>query len=199
MRRNLYRLSALLLAALISAVALGPAPAGAAASGTNGFKGEIPCPTDPNIRWEQVLFVLVGYQYSNISATSTFFASDGRTVENGLDQTISATFTSSKSLTTSVTVSVGSAVQLTEQLKFSIDTSIVASRTTAIGVNATLNVPPRTRTTGLYGVHGYNVTFDALKIHKIGKKCYVGDGIPVHLTTKAPTYVEGWQFSSVSI
>jgi hypothetical protein len=200
MRRTLYRLTAAVLAALTAAVALVPTPASAAPAGTNEFRGEIPCPTDPNIRWVRTLIVYIGYQYSNIAATSTFFASDGRTVENQLDQTISANFTSSQSRTTTVSTEFGTSSQLTEKLQFTVSSSIVMARTTAIGVNATLDVPPRTRTTGLYGIHGFIVNYAALRIVKFKNKCYVGDNpVPVPATTNAPTFVEGWQFSSVAI
>jgi hypothetical protein len=200
MRRTLYRLSAIVLAALMAAVAIVPSPASAAPAGTNEFRGEIPCPNDPNIRWTRTLVFYFGYQYSNINATSTFFASDGRTVENQLDQTISANFTSSQTRTTTVTTEFGTSSQLAEKLQLTVSTSIVMTRTTAIGVNATLDVPPRTRTTGLYGIHGYFVTYAALRILKYKNKCYVGDNpVPVPAATNAPTFVEGWQFSSVAI
>jgi len=199
MRRHLYRLSAVVLAALISTVAALPSPASAAPARPDEFRGEIPCPTDPNIRWSRTLIFYIGVQYSNISAVSTFFASDGRTVENQLDQAISATFTSAQTRTTSVTVSLGTTNQLTEKLQYTVSAQIVAMRSTAIGVDATVSVPPRTRTTGLYGLHGYIVNYDALKILKVKDKCYVGDGVVQHATTNAPTFVEGWQFTSVGI
>jgi len=200
MRRNLYRLSAIAVAALISAVAVVPTPASAAPPRPDGFTGEIPCPTDPNIRWNKELVLIhIGVQYSNISAASTFFPSDGRTVENTLDQTISATFTAAQTRTTTVTVSIGTADQLTEKLKYTVDTKIEIMRSTAIGINATVDIPARTRTTGLYGIHGYTVNYDALKIFKLGKKCYTNGGVPVPSTTSAPTFVEGWQFSSVPV
>jgi len=198
MRRNLYRLSAILLAALILAVV--GTPASASPANLDGFTGEIPCPTDPNIRWNKELVLIhIGVQYSNISATSTFFASDGRVVENTLDQPVSATFTAAQTRTTSVSVSMGTAVQLTEKLRNTVDTRIEISRSTAIGINATVNVPPRTRTTGLYGIHGYVINYDALKILRLGKKCYTNGLVPQPATTNAPTFVEGWQFSSVPV
>ena len=90
--------------------------------------------------------------------------------------------------------------ELTEKLQFTVSSEIVATRTTAIGINATLDVPPHTRTTGLYGIHGYYVTYTALRIVKYKNKCYVGDNPePVPAATNAPTFVEGWQFSSVAI
>jgi len=201
MRRHLYRrLPAVIVAALIAAVAMVPTPASAAPVGPDGFTGQIPCPDDPNIRWNKELVLIhIGIQYSNISATSMFFASDGRIVENTLDQTVSATFTAAQTRTTSVTVSVGTADQLTEKLKYTVDTRIEITRSTAIGINATVDVPPRTRTTGLYGIHGYTVNYDALRIYRLGKKCYTNGGVPMPATTSAPTFVEGWQFSSVAI
>jgi len=200
MRRSLYRLSAIVLAALISAVAVAPTPASAAPPQTDEFRGEIPCPTDPNIRWTRTLVFYIGYQYSNINATATFFASDGRVVENTLDQTVSATFTAAQTRTTTVSVSMGTSAQLTEKLQFTVDTRIEMTRSTAIGINATVDVPPRTRTTGLYGIQGYVVDYDALRILKYKNRCYVGDNpVPVRSTTNAPTFIEGWQFSSVGI
>ena len=201
MRPRLYRLSAVIVAASIAAVAMVPPPANAASATAGGFTGEIPCPTDPNIRWNKELVLIhIGVQYSNISATSMFFASDGRVVENTLDQTVSATFTAAQTRTTTVSVSMGTSAQLTEKLQYTVDARIEITRSTAIGINATVNVPPRMRTTGLYGIQGYVVVYDTLRILMYKNRCYVGDNpVPVRATTNAPTFVEGWQFTSVAI
>jgi hypothetical protein len=200
MRRYLHRLSAVVLAALLSAVAVVPTPTNAATARPDAASTPIACPTDPNIRWINQVIYRYGIQYINISGTPTFFSSDGRTVENGLDQTISATFKAERSRTTTITVSAGTTDQLTEKLQVTLDSSIVSARTTTIGITVAVDVPPHTRTTGLYGVHGYTVNYDYLVIQKKVKNntCFlVGD--PVHATTNAPTVVEGWQFSSVPI
>lgn len=209
MRLHLYRSSAVVLAALIAlAVAV---PAQANAVGGTGAEGlpasiakagadvvDIPCPTDPNIRWGKGPFgVYVGVQYTIISSTPTFYASDGRAVDNLLTEAISATFTASQSRTTTVTVTSGTSAQLTEKLQYTVSTSIVIQRSTAIGVSVTANVPAHTRLTGLYGIDGYDIVFDSTGIVKRKGKCQAFP--PTRGSTSAPTFIEGWRFSSIAI
>ena len=157
------------------------------------------CPIDQNVRWTKGPFgsFYVGYRYTVISATPTFFPSDGRAVDNLLSDPISGVFTSTVSRVVQVTVSAGSSVQLTEVMQANVSTSIMVSRTTAIGVNVTVTVPPRTRVTGFYGVDGYDVVYDAQQIVLIGGSCLYGS--VVRFTTSAPTFVEGWRFTSTPL
>jgi hypothetical protein len=196
MRRHLYRTCAIAVAALVSAVVAVPAPASAAPAGTAAVV-DIPCPTDPNIRWARIFNVYIGVQYTIVSSTPTFYASDGRAVDNLLTEPISATFTATQTRTTTVTVTVGYSYQLTEKLQTEVSVQILGTRTTAIGVEATANVPPRTRLTGLYGIDGYDVVYDALRIVKQNNRCQAFT--PERFTTAAPTFVEGWRFSSTPL
>lgn len=209
MTRSLHRACAVVVSAVLAAVFVYPGQANADSaipdantpSGVPVGIDEV-CPNDPNIRWEDFtippgLRVEIGIMYTIVSSTPTFFVSDGRTVQNHLDQPISATFTSSQTRTVSVTVSMGTSAQLTEKLQSSINVSIQRSRSTAIGVNATLTVNPHTRVTGQYGVEGFRVVYDATQIWRFGGEC-----LPVEVvrsTTDAPTVVEGWRFTSAPI
>lgn len=210
MRLTLHRTSALVLSALVAAVVAVPTPASAAGRGSGDARSaagalgravvDIPCPTDPNIRWVKLPFVSgahTGVQYTVISATPAFYASDGRAVDNLLTEPISATFTAAQTRTTTVTVTTGTAAQLTEKLQYTVSTSIMIQRSTAIGVSATATVPPRTRLTGLYGIDGYDVVFDSQGIVRRNGRCQAFP--PKRESTSAPTFVEGWRFSSISL
>ena len=82
-------------------------------------------------------------------------------------------------------------------MQSNVSTSIMVSRTTAIGVNVTATVPPRTRVTGLYGVDGYDIVYDAQQIVLIGGGCLYGS--TARASTSAPTFVEGWRFTSTPL
>jgi hypothetical protein len=195
MRLNLYRTTAVVLAAVATFVVTVPTPA--SAGGTDVV--DIPCPTDPNIRWSKLPFTSaqLGVQYTIISATPTFYASDGRAVDNLLSESVSATFTASQTRTTTITVTTGTSSQLTEKLQYTVSQSIVLSRSTAIGVSVTATVPPRTRMTGLYGIDGYDVVFDSQGIVRRNGRCQAFS--PTRESTSAPTFVEGWRFSSIAL
>lgn len=207
MTRSLHRACAVLVAAVLSAVFVHPGQANAdsaipyadPASGGPVILDHT-CPDDPNIRWNRINNwpLELGVMYTVVSATPKFFVSDGRLVENRLDQSISATFTSSQSRTFSVTVSIGTSAQLTDKLQSTINVSIQRQRTTAIGVNATVTVNPHTRVTGLYGVEGFRVVYDATSMWRVGgEECSTIE--VVRSATDAPTVVEGWRFTSAPI
>jgi hypothetical protein len=135
-------------------------------------------------------------QYTLVSATPTFNASDGRFVDNGLDQTIPATFTSSQSRTFSIVVSVGVDREVGDFLKVNVSSQITQSRTTAIGVNVTVNVPPRSTVLGEYGIRAFDVVYDVHTIKKYIGRCY--DEGTQRGSTNAPTIAEGWRFTVTS-
>ncbi|WP_189161936.1 hypothetical protein [Sphaerisporangium melleum] len=164
---------------------------------------QISCPTDPNIVWRLTFYgrtpYLEGYRYTAISTTPTFNVSDARVVDNALDSPINATFTSSQSRTWRISVTVGVTAELTSYLQTNVSTQIVQERTTAIGVNASLVVPPHSRVTGQYGVQAYDVAYDAQKYwswpantSKPREKCW--DQGTQRGATNAPTVTEGWRF-----
>jgi hypothetical protein len=184
------------LTALITGAAVLAVPGAASAA---PFGPQIPCPTDPGIVWKKELaqphiVVWAGYRYSVYSATLRFGASDGRVVDNTFDFPVEATFTSQQSQRFAISVTVGSSTQFGEQLRTEVSTNIVMERTTAIGVNASFTVPPRTRVTGLYGMEVYDISYTAQKVWSLlsRSKCY--DQGTVSGSTVAPTIVEGWRF-----
>jgi hypothetical protein len=193
-----------MVAALSAALIVSPSPAGAAEPSADdlramqGSPGIMEaCPTDQNVRWSRILTFYVGHRYTVISSTPTFYASDGTAVDNFLSDPVTATFTSSVSRTTTITVTAGSSVQLLEVLQFNVSVSIVNSRTTAIGVNVTATVPPLTRVTGLYGVDGYDVVYDTQLILRQGTNCQYGE--VRRGSTAAPTFIEGWRFTATPL
>jgi hypothetical protein len=208
MGRILRRLSAIVVAPLFAVVIASPSAASAAEPSADEVKkmlgrsvimDQCPAPNDPTVRWTRLFggIVLFGFRYIVISSTPAFYASDGRAVDNLLTDPVSATFTSSVSHTTTLTTTVGNSAQFLSVLQTTVSTSIVDSRTTAIGVNATVTVPPRTRVTGLYGIDGFDIVYEAQVIFRDGGNCTYGElrrGF-----TQAPTFVEGWRFSSIPI
>jgi len=199
-RRGLRLVAVIVLGSLTTGMGLAVTTTPANAAETIGPRTT--CPNDPTIVWRgpfaatRNLPVFEGVRYTILAATPTFYASDGRVVENNLDSPISATFTSSQSQTYTVTVNVGFTSQLVQNLQTSVSTSITSSRTTAIGVNAAVTVPPHSRVLGLYGVEAYDVTYDAHRVwrHAGNSSVCFDQGIR-RGSTPAPTIVEGWRFS----
>jgi hypothetical protein len=149
-------------------------------------------PARPPI-WEGVVYTLQ-------TVTPTFNVSDARSVGNQLDTPVSATFTSQQSKTYSLSVTVGSSASLWGFLTANVSATIVQSRTTSLGVSATVTVPPHGQVNGLYGVDAYIVTYDAHKYWHIGSsppkagdRSCVDKGLVTGQSTNAPTYVEGWR------
>lgn len=132
--------------------------------------------------------------YTLISAIPTFNVSDARSVDNGLDSPISATFKSEQSRTYTITTSAGTTASLMGFLTANVSATITQSRTTAIGVSSTVTVPARSRVLGEYGVDAYIVTYDVQSYGTLdGKKCN-DNGSPVRETRNAPTIIETWRF-----
>ncbi|MFC4588953.1 hypothetical protein [Sphaerisporangium corydalis] len=190
------------LAALISGLGIVTTPGVAHAT---DFGPVITCPSDPNIVWRQFTIGRVpyyeGYRYTAVSAASTFNVSDARVVDNTLaDTPITATFTSSQSRTFRIiiTATVGTTAELTKSLQASVSTQIVQERTTAIGVNASLVVAPRTRVTGQYGIQAFDVVYNVQTVRAWPAipngftRCW--DQGSQQGTTNAPTLTEGWRF-----
>lgn len=194
------------LAALSSAVVLAtPAPASAApVTPDRCTSGCVPCPS--GVTWHvwfkfgSIRFY-EGFQYTIVSATPTFFASDARQVANNLDTDITVTLTSQKSRTFSITTTVGFARELTQQLTINVSTQIVESRTTAIGVNVQATVPPHRSILGEYGVHGYSVVYNVRRWladnESLPQGICSGGAAQNGLTASAPTFVEGWRISLI--
>jgi hypothetical protein len=141
-----------------------------------------------------------GYVYTLRTVTPTFNVSDARTVSNQLDTPATATFTSQQSRTYSISVTAGTSASLFGFLTANVSATIVQSRTTSLGVSATVTVPPHGQVNGLYGVDAYNITYDAHKYWHIGssapkpgdRSCADG-GTVSGQSTNAPTYLEGWR------
>lgn len=196
MRRIVLSVITLLLSALTFALA----PGTAAGQVTGAFGPEIPCPTDPNIVWRSKVFARnvvgqEGVQYNILSSSPVFVVGESRFVDNPLDVPISATFTSSQSTTITVSVIVGTTAQFVDKLQRSISVNITVSRTTSIGVNATVEVPPHRRITGMYGTEAFNVGYSGQVVWKspTGHKCW--DRGTQSSGTTAPTTSEGWRFA----
>jgi hypothetical protein len=169
------------------------------------FGPSIACPNDPNIVWilkafalgRAPIIVLVGTYYTIVSSTPTFYVSDARVVENGLDTPVNVTLTSSQSMTFGITVSAGTSSQLVDKLQTTVNVSITAQRTTSIGVAVTATVPEHSWVLGQYGVEGYSIVYDAQTIWKTrdGRSCT--DQGTQRTTTAAPTVVEGWRLTAM--
>jgi hypothetical protein len=193
------RIALLVLAALLSGIVPMLAPGTAAATSSGAFGPEIPCPTDPNIIWRRITLsrnVLgwEGIHYNVLSATSFFAVSDSRFVDNGLDVPIQATFTSQQSATVTITVTIGTAAQLADKLQRTVSFAIQISRTTSIGVSATVTVPPHSRITGEYGTEAYNVSYTGQVVWKRNDGSLCWDRGTRSGATAAPTSNEGWRF-----
>ncbi|MGN9913236.1 hypothetical protein ACTMTJ_37420 [Phytohabitans sp. LJ34] len=195
--------------AALVAVAAGVATLVAPTPAHAGLYGpDIACPTDPGIVWKvraasRNVLVWEGVNYTINSASPTFAVSDGRVVDNTLTSPIDATFTSSVSNTFTVTVTLGTSAQLTEKLQSTVSVQIVQSRTTQIGINATVTVPPQSRVVGRYGVEVFNVaytgqlvwqSYNAQRPGGFGGHCWERSNVAG--STVAPTVLEGWRFST---
>lgn len=185
---------------LLSALTASLAPGVVVAQVNGAFGPEIPCPTDPNIIWRSKVFArnlvgLEGVQYNILSYSPTFVVGESRFVDNPLDAPISATFTSSQSTTITVSVTVGTTAQFVDKLQRTISVQILMSRTTSIGVNATVEVPPHRRITGMYGTEAFGVSYSGQVVWKngTGSKCW--DRGTQSGSTTAPTVNEGWRFA----
>lgn len=189
---------------------IGVAPASAATARPAGatpnscVSGCGPCPQGVTWHvkvWPFIGAIYTGFVYSVNSATPTFLASDARQVSNGLSTPITVTLTSQVSQTYQITTTTGYANELTDTLTVNVSTAIVASRTTAIGVNVQATVPPLSSILGEYGLHGYNVNYDVTPYISTGQDfprnvCSRQD-TQRGLTATAPTHVEGWRITQL--
>jgi hypothetical protein len=180
---------AALLASLV--VVLGGGTPASAASG-------VAC---PDVQWVSIggrPIMFRGWVYTLYVVTPAFNVSDARTVDNTLDVPATATFTSQKSQTYTVTVNAGLSATFLKFVTLNVSGNIVKSRTTTIGVTATTTVAPHSRVDGLYGVEAYNITYSAHQYRVIGslpdpgeRKC-IDEGVKDG-STNTPTNVEGWR------
>jgi hypothetical protein len=141
------------------------------------------------------------YEFGFMSSEPTFNISDTRIAVNNLDTPASATFTSQKSKTWTITVKVDAQRKFGEFLQFTVTTMFAWSQTTQVGVAVTATVPPHSTVRGDYGVSAFNVTsWDHVvqwrRSHirgAISDYCVEGSG-PV--TRNVPTTSEGWQLTA---
>ena len=186
-RRRLGTLVALCTVISACVVALAPAPAQAATNPL--WQCPFPqqhLPLDPNY---------VGYvkQFALVSSQPTFDVAESRVVINDTDTVASATFTTQRSQTFTLQVSVGaSASGLLDFLTVNVSASIVLSRTTAVGVSTTGQVPPHSRLIGEYGIQAFDVTYDVVTYQILAHVACKSVGSE-RFTTNAPTALEGWR------
>jgi hypothetical protein len=130
-----------------------------------------------------------------LASTRIFIKSDGRDVLNELDFPVSATFTSSVSKTH--TVSQTTTHEYTTQtligtFRRSVADTVTDTKTTQIGISATVAVPPHSLLIGEYGIILYDIVYDS---HLIFKKSNVCKRVNLeHTFTTAPTVDESWRF-----
>jgi hypothetical protein len=154
------------------------------------------------VTWHSVFGgIYIGFQYVVHSATPTFFASDARQVYNGLSTPVTVTVNSQTSRTHTVTTTFGYSADLLQVLHTNVSWSIVNSTTTAIGVTVQATVPPSGTILAEYGMHGYNIVYDATRYLTTSSDlsrniCGMGSS-QYNLTTVGPTIVEGWRITSM--
>ena len=137
-------------------------------------------------------FVWEYYRYYLLSVAPQFRVSDGRSLDNQTDAVASYTITSQVSVTYQVTVTYGVQAQFMNVLTTNVSSSVVASRTTQIGVVISVNVPPRTKLIAEYGVDGYDVSSGTAAWRTTdGRWCEEWGWYPVQ--NFVPTVNEGWR------
>lgn len=183
----------------------GTTPGRLATAAVEGVRWNIPetsCAPLGDVQWRRFFSTAhLGYKYRIVTATPVFYVSDSRIVDNGLDTPITATFSAQLSRTTTVQTSLtfSTAQPLVDVLNVQVSATIIMTRTTTIGVSTTATVQPHSRVLGEYGVHGYDVTYDAQLVgfDSATGKCY--DGGTTRAFTPAPTFVEGWRVSAAGL
>lgn len=140
------------------------------------------------------------YIYSLVSSTPTFNIADTRVATNNLTQPIQVTFSSQQSKTYSVSVTATMGTSFFDFLSASVSVNVTQSRTTAVGVSTTANVPPGRTARGDYGVHAFNVVADVRVIQRTmfwssGREA-CGDYYQ-HRNDNVPTTLEGWRVGLV--
>jgi hypothetical protein len=120
-----------------------------------------------------------------------------------LDSPVSATRTSQKAKTWTITIKADAQRKFGEFLQITVTTMYAWSRTTQVNVAVTAPVPPHSTVRGDYGVSAFNVTtFDHVVTwtrthfqHIHVDNCAEGSG-PV--TRNVPTTLEGWQLTTTT-
>jgi hypothetical protein len=174
-----------LLAGLTVVVTPGAAHAGAI----------VPCPAYDGraiVDFRNGKFVWEYYRYHLLSVTPQFRVSDGRSLDNQTDAVAAYTISSSVSVAYQVTITYGIQAQFMNVLTTNVSTSVVASRTTQIGVSINISVPPRTRLIAEYGVDGYDVSSATSAWRTVnGRECEEWGWYPAQ--NFVPTVNEGWR------
>jgi len=131
--------------------------------------------------------------YVLLSATPRFFPSESRTVTNNLDTPINTTFTTSQSTTFTQSVTAGVNVKVAEYLSLTLNASVTVSRTTTSGISAAVTIPPHSTVTAVYGVDGYDTSFEEAMYLRYQGQCSLANVKPG--TSVTPTISERWVFS----
>ncbi|MFD0883128.1 hypothetical protein ACFQ08_00915 [Streptosporangium algeriense] len=164
----------------------------------------VPCPANIT-EWKFIGinrsgFIWEGYRFTTLSVTPQFLIGDGRVLDNNTDLPVNYTISSSVSQTYTVSASTGVTANVGSYLTHSVNSSIVMSRTTAIGVTLATTVPAHTRLIAEYGVEGYDVSYaiEAWRVKRrnnvpptTGDQCEEWGWYPQR--TIAPTHLEGWR------
>jgi hypothetical protein len=128
------------------------------------------------------------------SSTLTFNPAAGAFVDNGTDQTIMGTFstTQSKTFTISETVTTGvSSSLLGTTFSSSISNTITSSITTSTTITASGPVPPHSRVNGDFGVDAYNAIYDVDFWQLDQGTCWY-HGAHRNVGANLPTTRQGW-------
>jgi hypothetical protein len=163
----------------------------------------VPCP-DTITEWKVVRsagragYVWQGYRYSLYTVTPVFLVSDGRVLDNTLDDPATYTVSSAVSQTFKVSASVGVDAKVGEFLTTKVSSSIETTRTTQIGVQVSTVVPGHSRVIAEYGVEGFYVSYaieawqSTSRTQPVpGARCEEWGYYPQ--STNAPTIYEGWR------
>lgn len=166
----------------------------------------VPCP-ESITEWRRLFYsgrppvaTWEGYRFTTLSVTPQFLVSDGRVLDNDTDLPVDYNISSSVSQEYSISATTGVTANAGAYLTANVSSTIVARRTTAIGVALRVTVPPRTRLVAEYGVEGYNVSYavEAWRTRKVGSatpvtgdRCEEWGWYPQN--TIAPTHIEGWR------
>jgi hypothetical protein len=183
------RLAAAIATAVLAAstvLAVTPGTANAADPGPQ-------CPTFIAEHKGNILSAELITTYVLISATPRFFPSESRTITNNLDTPINTTFTTSQSTTFTQSVTTGVNVKVAEYLNLTLSATVTVSRTTTSGISAAVTIPPHSAVTAVYGVDGYDTSFEEAFYLKGGGQCFLLSVTPG--TSVTPTVSERWVFS----
>jgi hypothetical protein len=145
-------------------------------------------------------YVAVGEQTIATTVTPDFFVSESHVVDNGTNQTITGSFTSTVAKTFSYTVGGSVGGSFFGFVTASVNGSITMSTTTTTGVTATAPIPPGGQAIGEYGVEGYDITVQDNEWEAFGGPelltspptgCW--EDSTASYSIKAPTSYTGWK------